>query len=157
MSRWSFLAVACALFVAVAAASAEEASIGPLTVRSAWSRATPGGATVGVGYLAIENKGATADRLIGVSSLIAGKAEIHETTSEGGVARMRPVDGVEIPAGAGVELKPGGLHLMFMELRRPLKEGQRFTATLRFEKAGAARVDFIVRGIGAKQDAHHSH
>jgi periplasmic copper chaperone A len=138
-------------------ATAQEAGAGSLSVQSPWSRATPGGAKVGAGYLAIDNKGAAPDRLIGVSSEIAGRTEIHETTVEGAVARMRPVESVEIRPGARAELKPGGSHVMFMDLRRPLKEGERFKATLQFERAGPVTVEFTVRGIGAAHGGRHSH
>lgn len=139
-------------------ASAQEASSGPLTVRSAWSRATPGGATLGVGYLDIRNTGPAPDRLTGVSSDIAGRAEIHQSVMEGTVARMRPVEALEIGANAAAELKPGGYHLMFLGLKRPLREGERFRATLRFERAGPIEAEFVVRGVGAAQGGpHHAH
>lgn len=128
-----------------------------LTLRSGWSRATPGGAKVGVGYLHISNTGAAADRLTGVSSDIAGRAEIHESVIEGTIARMRPVGALEIKPKADAALKPGGFHLMFMELKRPLREGERFKATLHFEWAGPIEAEFAVRGVGAAQGADHAH
>lgn len=131
---------------------------GALTVQAPWSRATPGGSRVGVGYLDIRNAGPAPDRLIGVLSEIAGRAEIHESVVEGAVARMRPVEALEIKAGGRAELKPGGYHVMFMGLNRPLREGERFKATLEFERAGRIETEFTVRGIGAAQaGGAHAH
>lgn len=153
----AILAATAFAFAASTPGLAQDAS-GTVTVRAPWSRATPGAARVGVGYLEIRNAAAAADRLTGVSSEIAGRAEIHETAVEGGVARMRPVEALEIKAGGGAELKPGGYHVMFLDLKRPLKEGERFKATLRFERAGPIEAEFAVRGLGAAEGgAQHAH
>ncbi|HVL73649.1 MAG TPA: copper chaperone PCu(A)C [Beijerinckiaceae bacterium] len=151
MRRRSFLALAGACAAALASPAAAQEG---LRVHEPWSRATPGGAKVAAGYLAVENRGSAPDRLLGGASEIAGRVEIHETVTEGGVSRMRPLDGLPVPPGGRVELRPGGLHLMFMDLKRPLKEGERFRATLRFERAGAVPVEFAVRGIGAGGHRH---
>ena len=100
----------------------------------AWSRATPGGARVGVGYLVIENRGPHRPARPRVRR--SASAEVHETVTEAGVARMRPVDAVVIAPNGRLEFKPGGYHLMLSGLTRPLKEGERFAATLVFERAG---------------------
>jgi copper(I)-binding protein len=157
MNRALLLAGLCAAILTGGAAAAQETSVGALTIRSPWSRATPGGAKVGAGYLEIENRGPVPDRLVGVSTEIAGRGEIHESVTDGSVTRMRPVAGVEIPPAGRAALSPGGRHLMFAELKRALKEGDRFVATLQFEKAGPARVEFVVRGLGAAPGGHHRH
>ncbi len=143
----------------VAAANAASAQkSGALNLEQPWSRATPGGAKVGGGYLRITNTGTAPDRLIGGSFALAGKVEVHEMRLEGDVMRMKPVEGgLEIRPGATVELKPGGFHLMFVDLKEPLKEGQTVKGTLLFEKAGAVEVDYAVRGIGASAPAEHKH
>jgi periplasmic copper chaperone A len=126
---------------------------GALTIVEPWSRATPGGARVGVGYLVIEHRGAASDRLLRLESDVSASAEVHETVTEAGVARMRPVDAVVIAPNGRLEFRPGGYHLMLSGLTRPLKEGERFAATLVFERAGRVVVTFAVRGIGA--ETHH--
>jgi uncharacterized protein YcnI len=131
---------------------------GALNIEQPWSRATPGGAKVGGGYLRITNGGTTPDRLVGGSFPLAGKVEVHEMRMEGDVMRMKPVEGgLEIKPGATVELKPGGFHLMFMDLKEPLKEGQTVKGTLTFEKAGSVAVEYAVRGMGGAAPAEHKH
>src|SRR5450631_3340737 len=115
------------------------------------SRATPGGAKVGGGYLTIENKGSTPDRLIGGSADVAGKVEIHEMAMNNGVMTMRPLDkGLAIEPGKTVKLAPGGYHLMLLDLKSPLKQGDEVPVTLEFEKAGEVRLSFDVQGVGAQ-------
>jgi periplasmic copper chaperone A len=131
-------------------ASAQQVKAGDLVLDRAWARATPAGAKVGGGYLTIENKGTTQDKLIGASSPAAGKVEVHETATNNGVATMRPVKGgLSIPPGQSVTLAPGGYHLMMTELKGPLKKGDKLVVTLVFEKAGEAKTTFDVQGVGA--------
>ena len=141
-----FVAALCA-----APARAQEVKAGDLVITQAWSRATPGGAKVGGGYLTIENKGSTPDRLIGGSADIAGKLEVHEMAMKDGVMTMRPLgDGLTIDPGKTVKLAPGGYHLMMFDLKSPLKRGDRVSVTLEFEKAGKVKLWFDVRGVGAQ-------
>jgi len=138
-----------------ASARAEEVRAGDLVITQAWSRATPGGAKVGGGYLTIENKGATADRLIGGSADIAGKVQVHEMAMNNGVMTMRPVDkGLTIEPGKTVKLAPGGLHLMLLDLKSPLKQGDKVPLTLEFERAGKVSLSLEVQGIGAQGPAN---
>ncbi len=135
----------------VAPAGAQEIKAGDLVITQAWSRATPGGAKIAGGYLTIENKGATADRLIGGSADVAGKFEVHEMAMKDGVMTMRPLDkGLVIEPGKTVKLAPGGYHLMLMDLKSPLKQGDKLPVTLEFEKAGKVKLAFDVQGVGAK-------
>lgn len=154
-----FAAVLALLTGFVGFAQAHEYTLGTLEIAHPWSRATPGGAKVGGGYLKIENKGDAPDRLLSVSSDIAGKAQVHEMVmSADGMSSMRELtDGLPIPAGQTVELKPGSYHLMFIGLTQPLVEGKDFAATLTFEKAGTVEVRFNVGPAGAKDggDDHH--
>jgi hypothetical protein len=137
-----------------APACAEEVKAGDLVISQAWSRATPGGAKIGGGYLTIENRGSTADRLIGGSADVAGKVEVHEMSMKNGVMTMRPLDnGLTIEAGKTVKLAPGGLHLMLFDLKSPLKQGDRMPVTLEFEKAGKVTVSLDVRSLGAQGPA----
>lgn len=129
--------------------------LGDLTVTSPWTRATPGGAKIAGGYLKITNNGSSADRFIGAKTSAADHVEIHEMSMNDGVMRMRPLpNGLEIKPGETVELKSGGYHLMFMDLRQPLKQGETFKATLQFEKAGALEVNFSVNALGANAPQH---
>jgi periplasmic copper chaperone A len=130
---------------------AEDVKAGDLVITQAWSRATPNGAKIGAGYLTIENKGTTADKLIGVNGDIAGKIELHEMSMNNGVMKMRPVDGgLTIDPGKTVKLAPNGYHLMIMDLKNPLKQGDKVPVTLSFEKAGKVAVTLDVQGIGAQ-------
>lgn len=135
---------------------AHEFKAGEIEIGHPWSRATPQGAKVAVGYLKLTNAGAEADRLVSVSGEIAGRTEIHEmTVDENGVMTMRPVEGgIDIPAGGTVELKPGGLHIMFLDLKQAAIEGVKFKGTLTFEKAGPVDVEFAVDAMGG--DAGHA-
>lgn len=134
----------------VAAQEKAAAAQGPMRIEQAWSRATPGGATVGAGYLRVTNTGATPDRLVGGSTDAAQRFEIHEMAMDNGVMKMRPLPaGVALAPGESVDLRPGGLHVMMTGLKQPLKQGDAIRATLNFEKAGATPVTFQVMGIGA--------
>jgi copper(I)-binding protein len=147
------------LFAGAHAAFAHAFKVGDIEIGHPWSRATPAGAKVAGGYLTITNTGAVADRLVAISSDISAKAELHEMAVTNGVMTMRPVaSGLEIPAGGKVALAPGGFHLMFFDLKRQPKQGETFSATLRFEKAGTVTVDFAVEGIGGTggTDSDHS-
>jgi periplasmic copper chaperone A len=148
--------IAASLFAALAAClpaspvRADDVKAGDLVISQAWSRATPGGAKVGGGYLTVENKGSTPDRLIGGSADIAGKVQVHEMSMNNGVMTMRPVaGGLVIEPGKTVKLTPGGYHLMLLDLKGPLKQGEKLPITLEFEKAGKVSVTFDVGGIGA--------
>lgn len=138
----------------VAPAGAQDGKAGDLVISQAWSRATPGGAKVAGGYFTIENKGAAADRLIGGSADVAGKFEVHEMAMNNGVMTMRALDkGLAIDPGKTVKFAPGGYHLMLMDLKGALKQGDKVPVTLEFEKAGKVKVSFDVQGVGAKGPA----
>ncbi|WP_027060260.1 copper chaperone PCu(A)C [Mesorhizobium loti] len=137
------------LFVGAQSVLAHEFKVGDLVIEHPWSRATPAGAKVAGGYFTIVNKGSTADRLLSISSDISEKAELHEMGVKDGVMTMRPVSGgLEVPAGGKVALAPGGYHLMFVGLKRQPKQGEKFAATLTFEKAGTVNIEFAVEGMG---------
>ncbi len=119
-----------------------------------WSRATPANAPVGAGYVSIRNSGVAADRLVSATADVAGKVEIHEMAMDGGVMKMRQVQGIDIPAGKSAELKPGGYHLMFMGLKQPLKAGDTVKGSLTFEKAGTVPVEFKVEAMSGGEHKH---
>src|ERR1700726_410523 len=146
--------LACAALISTlfaAPARAEEVKVGDLVITQAWSRATPGGAKTGSGYLTIENKGSAPDRLIGGSADIADKVQVHEMAMNNGVMTMRPLDkGLTIDPGKTVKLAPGGYHLMLFDLKSPLKQGDKLPVTLEFERAGKVKLSLDVQGIGAQ-------
>ena len=143
--------------LAVEPASAHEFKAGTLTLNHPWTRATAKGAEMGGGFVTIVNTGSEADKLIGGSFALAGRAEVHEMKMEGDVMKMRQVEGgLDLPAGATVELKPGSYHLMFMKLTAPLEAGAKVKGTLIFEKAGEVPVEFAVEAIDAKAKGHEA-
>lgn len=145
------------LLLLAAPAAAHEFTAGPLTIHHPWSRATPPTAKVAGGYLEIVNAGAAPDRLVAVETDAAGRTELHLTTTVDGVMQMRPLpDGIEVPAVGSVTLAPGGLHVMFLELKAPFAEGQRIAAVLVFAEAGRVAVEFAVEAMGS-EPSHESH
>jgi copper(I)-binding protein len=153
-SRLAVLSAALSL-LAIASAGAFAADNIP-TIDHPWARATPSSATTGAAYLTIVSP--AADKLLAVSSPIAGRAEIHNHVDDNGVMRMRPVrDGLELPAMQKVELKPNGLHVMLMGLKQPLKEGDSFPLTLSFENAAPRIVMVQVEKLGAMGPAGQGH
>lgn len=143
-------AVIAAVFLLAYPAFAHDYRIGDLKIDHPWTRATPGGAKVAGGFMKITNTGKQPDRLIGGTAVPAGIFEVHEMKMEGNVMKMRALDkGLEIKPGQIVELKPGGFHVMFMDLKSPFKEGESIRGTLVFEKAGTIEVEYKVEARGA--------
>jgi copper(I)-binding protein len=138
------------LLIAVGAATAHEFSSKGITVSHPWARATPGGVSVGGAYFEIKAAPGPGDRLIGARSAIAGFMEVHSHSMESGIAKMRKIDGLPVKGGQSVVLKPGGYHVMLLDLKQPLKEGDLLNFTLTFEKAGDIEVEATVEPIGAK-------
>jgi copper(I)-binding protein len=146
--------IALVAFPFTAPAHADEVKAGDLVITQAWSRATPGGAKIAGGYLTIENKGAAPDRLMGGTGAIAGKVEMHEMAMNNGVMTMRELDnGLTMDPGKTVKFAPGGYHLMLMDLKNPLKQGDKVPLTLEFEKAGKVTLSLDVQGVGAQAPA----
>lgn len=140
---------------AATGAAAADASAG-VSVRDAWIRETPPNAAVAGGYLTLRS--GAADRLIAVETPAAASVEMHEMSHEGGMMRMRELaDGVELPAGTEVTLKPGGHHLMFIDPVEPVRAGQSIEATLRFANAPEQTVQFEVRPLAGDAPAAEAH
>lgn len=155
MKLWKTLAAAATLTLASVSAQAADYTAGPLELSHAWTRATPPRAKAGGGFVEIVNTGSEADRLVAASSDVAGKVELHEMAVTDGVMKMRKLsDGIEIPAGETVALKPGGLHIMFIGLNQPFEKGTSVPVVLTFEKAGEVSVDLAVAKMGAKSMDH---
>ncbi len=128
---------------------AQAQNSGDITVKSAWSRATPAGAKTGVIYLTLANTGAAEDKLIGAATPVADKAQLHSNTMNNGVMEMRPLASLAIKPGGKAVLKPGGNHLMLTGLKQQLKAGDFFTVTLEFEHAGKIETQVSVAKAGA--------
>jgi copper(I)-binding protein len=147
----TILAAVAAILLVASQTEAHSVRVGPLSLTDLWTRATPPKAPTAGGFLTIENSGAEADRLIGVTSPIADRAEIHEMATKDGTMTMRPAGtGVEIPAGQTVALASGGFHIMFIGLKETLVEGGNVPVTLTFEKAGSFDTFLHVLAIGAR-------
>jgi periplasmic copper chaperone A len=129
---------------------ATDYDVGSIHIAQPWSRATPKGAKTGAGYMTITNKGTTPDKVSCVSDDASAQCEIHSMTMEGGIMKMRPVEGgLEIKPGETVTLAPSGFHIMFRDLKHPLEQGNTVKATLNFEKAGAVDVEYPILAVGA--------
>lgn len=123
----------------------------PITIERPYARASAPGQMVGGGFMTIVHQGSSEDRLVSATTPIAREVQIHTMNMDGGVMRMRPVEGgLAIPAGGRVVLQPGGLHLMFMDISAPLVAGTTFPVTLRFAKAGDIKVEFNVEARPSK-------
>jgi copper(I)-binding protein len=148
------LVLAAALALIAGPGLAETYKVGAIEIEQPFARATPKGATIGAGYMKITNKGTEADRLIGGTAPFAQRFEVHSMAMEQGVMKMREVkDGLEIKPGETVELKPGGFHVMFVNLKQPLKQGDKVKVTLTFAKAGTIDVEYPVEAMGATAPA----
>jgi uncharacterized protein YcnI len=134
------------------------AAVGPIEIDAPWSRPVASAGGNGAGYMKITNKGTEADVLLEVSSDAAGRVEVHETSiDDKGVASMHKVDKIELKSGQSIELKPAGMHVMFIGLKEPLKEGGVLKAKLKFKNAGEVEVAFAVKASGGADAGGHDH
>ncbi len=138
-----------ALLLSASAVLAHEATKNGVTLAHAWARATPEGAKVGAAYLEIKTDAQTTDRLIAIATPVAGRPEIHAHIMEGNVMKMRKLEAIDLAPGESHVLKPMGEHLMLIDLKQPLKEGDLIKLTLTFEKAGPLEIDATVEPAGA--------
>ena len=131
--------------------------LGNLEIKHPWAKATVPGQPVAGGFLKVVNNGSEPDRLVRVTSDVSGNIQLHDMKVENGVMKMGEVPGgIEVAPGATVELKPGGLHVMFMGIKAPFKEGETVKAVLSFEKAGDVAVEFKIDAAKGT-DAHKNH
>jgi periplasmic copper chaperone A len=151
--RFLFKLAMMTILTAVApAAMAQTGGTSTIAVEQPWARATPAGAMTGAVYMTLTNETKDADRLTAASSDVAAKAQIHEMAVVNGVMKMRQlVNGLAIPAGGSVTLKPGGYHVMLIGLKKQLVAGQTLPLTLTFAKAGNISITVPIQAIGATQ------
>lgn len=155
MKQFTSIAFAAALSVGAAFsfadAQAHEVKVGDIVIHHPWSRQSPMSASVAAGFLTITNTGKVDDRLVKATSEISPVTQIHDMKMEGDVMKMVELpDGLAIPAGATVKLKPKSLHIMFMDVKQQPGEGASFTGTLTFEKAGTVSIDYEVAAPGTE-------
>jgi copper(I)-binding protein len=146
------LLVAAVGFGLAGIAQAQNAKVGSVQIENAYTRSTVPGQMAAGGFMKIENKGAV-DQLISASSPVASEVQLHEMSMEGNIMKMRQVKEVVVPAGGAVELKPGGMHLMFMNIKAPLTAGETVPVKLKFAKAGEVEVKMPVNAMGAQGGA----
>jgi periplasmic copper chaperone A len=131
---------------------------GDLSITGAFSRAMLPGAPAAGGYLTISNTGTADDTLVAAQSQAAGDVQLHEMKMEGDVMKMAELpSGIAVPAGGSVVLEPGGLHLMFLNVQTPFKEGECVEVMLSFEKAGEVPVMLPIGSIAADAPEHGKH
>jgi len=145
----------CALSSITTAAMAADYKAQDLTVREAWARASAGMARAGAAFMVIENHGAGDDAIVSAEANVSKVVELHTHIHENGMMRMRQIPQIDLPAGQRVDLKPGGLHVMFIGLNQPLTEGQTFDVKLNFKKSGSITLPVTVQGVGAKKYMPH--
>jgi periplasmic copper chaperone A len=145
-------ALAALSFVQLAASHAAPADykVGSLEITQPWARATPKDASAGAAYMTVTNTGTTPERLSCVSSDAAAQCQIHEMSMDNGVMKMRPVEGgLPIKPGETVTLKPGGFHVMLVNLKAPLQQGKSLEATFKVDAGETVQVEFPIAAIGA--------
>lgn len=126
-----------------------------MTIVQPWARPTIAGRPLTAVYCQLVNADAQPDRLVSVRTALTPRAELHQTTREGDVMQMRPVEAIAVPAKQTVKLEPGGYHIMLLNLERQLKEGERFQLILKFERAGEVTVDVMVEN--RRGEGQHKH
>ena len=125
--------------------SASAAYSGDVAVDDPFARASAGAAKVGGVFMTLKNSGPAADALVAAESPVAARAELHTHIREGDIIRMRPVEAIDVPPGGAVSLRPGGQHVMLIDLRQPLKQGETFPLTLTLAKAGKMTIEVPVK------------
>ena len=134
--------VATAAFAGLA--RGDDVRAGTIVVSDAWSRPTAAGMPMGVAYFVVRNDGATDDAIVSASTPAAARVEIHQTTFSDGMARMRPLQEITAPAHGKVAVSPGGIHLMLVDLVKPLAAGTRVPLVLQFRHAGRVEIQLAV-------------
>jgi periplasmic copper chaperone A len=148
------LALLAAVIAVVPGAFAQTGKTSTISVEQPWARATPAGAQTGAVYMTLANKANTADSLTSASSDVAAKVQIHEMAVVNGIMQMRELaNGLAIPAGGSVTLKPGSYHVMLIGLKKALAAGETIPLTLIFAKAGTIAVTVPVKAMSASENS----
>lgn len=153
LAKTLMISISAALIAS--AAFAHEYKVGSLEIVHSATRAMLPGQKVGGGFMTIANDGKTDDRLVSITSPVSDDVQLHEMVVVNGIMKMRQLkDGIPVPAGKTVKLAPGGLHVMFMNVKKPFKEGDMVPGTLHFEKAGDVAVEFMTGPANMKAPKH---
>lgn len=158
--RWIMHAVAAIALCHATMVQAHDFRVAQLVIDHPYATPSLAGTPNGAAYLrGIRNRGTTSDRLVGATTTVAERVELHQMTSEGNIMRMREVPAIELPAGQEVQIRHGQrFHLMLINLRKPLVVGERFDLTLKFEKAGELPVKvWVQQPRTAGGESHHQH
>ena len=156
MKKLLSAAMVATAFLAGSVMADDDIKLGSLKIEDAKARATVPAQKMSGGFMKIENKGG-ADKLVAASSSVSKTVELHTMSMEGNVMKMREIKAIDIPANGKIELKSGGLHLMFIDLKEQLKPGSTIKVKLKFEKAGEVEVPFKVMGHPAHGEPGHDH
>jgi copper(I)-binding protein len=144
------------ILIATLAWAAAGNALAQVNVSSAWARSTVAGQSGTGAFMTITSK--DGGKLIGAASPVAGVVELHEMAMDNNVMKMRAIPALDLPAGREVQLKPGGYHVMLLDLKRPLKVGEKVQIELRLETRDGKRitqpVEVEVRSTAPGQDAH---
>jgi len=142
-----------ALMALAGSIQAQEAKVGSIKIENAYVRATAPGQPAAGAFMKIENSGA-ADQLVSASSPAAGEVQLHQMSMEGNVMKMGQVKDIAVPASGSVYLKPGGYHIMLMNIKAPLKAGETVPVKLKFARAGEVEVKLPVNAVGSGMNMH---
>lgn len=153
---WRAMAAFAAGIGLVASALAADTKVGDITIHEPWARASLGHAPNSAAYMTLETSGTEPDRLIGGSTPVAQRVELHTHVTEGGVAKMRPIEAIDVVPGEPTVLEPGGLHVMLRDLTQKLEPGSEMPLTLQFEQAGEVTLNVPVKGMAAGSSHGHS-
>ncbi len=119
-----------------------------------WAREVPPVMSTSAGFLSLKNTGSVEHKLVSASSDGAGMVELHTHINNNGVMQMRPVENIPVAAGGTTELKPGGLHIMLMMLKKPLVAGEQLNITLNFEDGSSKQIQAEVRKYQMEMTQH---
>jgi len=142
-----------ALMALAGSIQAQEAKVGSIKIENAYVRATAPGQPAAGAFMKIENSG-SADQLVSASSPAAGEVQLHQMSMEGNVMKMGQVKDIAVPASGSVDLKPGGYHIMLMNIKAPLRAGETVPVKLKFAKAGEVEVKLPVNAVGSGMNMH---
>ena len=143
-----------ALMAFATSIQAQDAKVGAIKIENAYVRATAPGQPAAGAFMKIENGAAAADQLVSASSPAAGEVQLHQMSMEGNVMKMGQVKDIAVPANGSVDLKPGGYHIMLMNIKAPLKAGDTVPVKLKFAKAGEVEVKLPVNAVSSGMNMH---
>lgn len=154
-SRYLRFALLLLVMLAPASGHTHNTKHGDIMIGHTWARETAPGVTTGAIYMPLMNNGKEADALTGIKADWAERAELHETTNDNGVMKMRKVDKVVLEPGKPVSLHPGGTHIMLIGLKKQLKDGDVLPITVSFEKSGTQEMTIMVTKASGEDEHHH--